>query len=378
MPAGSVAYPTSATSSMAIEIHSRAPTRIDLAGGTIDIWPLYLFVEQPVTVNLAIDLFAEADLNVDPGPGKILLRSEDQLAEMELSWKALASPKPAAIHPALELHYRLLRHFALRQSSIQECRLTLSTRARSPAGAGLGGSSALSVAMVGALSTWFNNGADRTVDVLNEGERLIDVVRDVETTVIDVPAGMQDYYGAMYGGLQSLRWGIGEHKREWLPDKVFAGLENRLLLFYSGQSRNSGINNWALFKSFIDKDALIREKFNKISAAARTLNEALRTEDWDGAAAAIDEEWLVRRGLGSGISTTAIDRAFESAKNIAPITGKICGAGGGGCLFVFLPNRIETDSPEVAKISEAFTNEGMRPIAFRAVPRGLEVRVTRA
>jgi D-glycero-alpha-D-manno-heptose-7-phosphate kinase len=364
---------------MGIKVSSRAPTRIDLAGGTIDLWPLYLFVERPLTINLGIDLWAEAELEDSDDAGPILLRSGDQGAELEVSWNDVREGR--AVPPALELHYKLLRHFVLKHSP-KPCRLTLSTRAKSPAGAGLGGSSTVAVAIVGALSTWagdrgsFAKTGSASLSVAEQGERLIDVVRDVETTVIKVPAGVQDYYGAMFGGLQCLRWGVGAHEREWLPEPILAGLEKRLLLFYSGQSRNSGINNWALYKGYIDGAPEVREKFAAIAAATLRLETALRAKDWAGVGDAIDAEWAARRTLGPGISTPEIDRAFAHARELAPVSGKICGAGGGGCVFVYLPDG--SDTVAAAQVRKAFVAEGMRELPFKAVPRGLEVRVARA
>jgi len=185
-------------------IHSKAPTRIDLAGGTVDIWPLYLFIDRSMTLNMGIDLFAEATLELRPasasGRGTIHLRSEDQNQECRYSWSELET---AQAHPALDLQLRLLRHFARHARDLKDASsidLSLKTLARSPAGAGLGGSSTLNVAITGALATW---AWGKTFDPVQDGEKLIEVSRDVETTVIRVPAGLQDYYGAMFGGLQS-------------------------------------------------------------------------------------------------------------------------------------------------------------------------------
>ena len=340
---------------------SKAPTRIDLAGGTLDIWPIYLFLKDAATVNLGIDLFAEATLEVAPGDG-FTLRSEDQAAELKGRWNELSS---VSAPPQLELHLKLLRWFARDRESTSA--VTLSTRARSPAGAGLGGSSTLSIAMIGALASW-REGRVLTFD-RPEGDRFIEIVRDVETTVIQVPAGIQDYYGAMYGGLQALGWQPGLHRREELSESTLKELESRLVLFYSGQSRNSGINNWLLFKNFIDRDPAVRERFEKINAATHELKNALGKQDWAGVGRAIADEWKVRRTLAAGISTPEIDHAFELAQRTAPGAGKICGAGGGGCFFYYC------ESPsDRARVTEALSGlPGLRALPFQAVPHGLRV-----
>ena len=366
-------------------IESRAPTRIDLSGGTLDIWPLYLFLRNPLTLNLGIDLFAETRIEEYETPGEtsdasgeIILKSEDQGTEQKLTWDTL---EDATTNPGLILHLKLLKHFAEKRiaAGFHDPRMGLkfTTKAKSPAGAGLGGSSALSVAMVGALATWARSTPESSnpIDVLSEGENHIEIVRDIETTVIQVPAGLQDYYGAMFGGLQALRWNAGKHERQWLPGGILAGLEHRLLLFYSGQSRNSGINNWALFKAFIDKQGQVREQFQQIADATRSLEAALLDRDWDNAAKSIAREWEVRHGLAPGISTAEMDKAFEVARHEGAPAGKVCGAGGGGCFFVFIPS----GDPELkARISKKITALGVRTLPFRAVTRGLEVKVTRA
>ena len=301
-----------------IIIESQAPTRIDLAGGTIDIWPLYLFLKRPITINLAINLYAQAQLEIKPHsdqPGVCLL-SEDQNSELSLSWQDLAEDRP--IPPQLALHYKLLRFFHQKRVRAGwndlKAKVTLSTRAKSPAGAGLGGSSTLSIAMVGALATWANSETSETpIDPLLSGEEFIEIVRDVETTVIQVPAGLQDYYGAMFGGLQCLKWGPGKQQRESLPAHLIPELQKRILLFYSGQSRNSGINNWVLFKDFIDQQSDIRANFQAISDATRALEGALASSNWSGVATAITQEWNTRKTLAKGITTPAIDRAFQEA-----------------------------------------------------------------
>jgi D-glycero-alpha-D-manno-heptose-7-phosphate kinase len=370
-----------------LEIRAKAPTRIDLAGGTLDLWPLYLFLDRPLTLNLAIDLYAEAAVMQVPGTGRITLRSEDQSIEGSWTWKDFmgapaavgASPLGStndgrtvlAIHPALEVHFKLLKHFASQRTpeSLAKTDLRIGTRARSPAGAGLGGSSALGIALIGALASWARAGTQ--IDLAREGERLIEITRDLETTVIQVPAGLQDYYAATFGGLQTLHWMPGGHQRTRLPEDLLEGLESRLTLFYSGMSRNSGINNWALFKSFIDRESETRELFSGIARATRGLEAALVKGDWKAVGTAIAEEWNVRKRLAAGICTPEMTRAFEEAAKLGTTSGKVCGAGGGGCFFLYSPDGRDE------RVEKALSGLGLKPLPFRAASRGLEVKATR-
>ena len=351
-----------------VSFKSKAPTRIDLAGGTIDIWPLYAFLQTPMTVNLAIDLFAEAKVEEISQEG-VVLEASDQNVSIKLGWEEL---RKAKVPPALDLHHKLLKHFLDEKTKSTGLKpstgLKLSTLARSPAGAGLGGSSAISVAIIGVLANWVRGSFDQERD----GERLIQITRDIETTVIQVPAGVQDYYAAMFGGLQSLNWRAEMHEHRRLSRESLASLEKRLLLFYSGHSRNSGINNWALFKSFIDTPKEVRPKFQEIADSAVQLEKAINAQDWNVAAEAINNDWRVRSSLAKAITTDSIDKAFDTANRITKVAGKVCGAGGGGCFFIFMPNDDnslrERIRVEISKI------EGIQTLPFKAVAHGLEVQ----
>ena len=360
-------------------IDSRAPTRIDLSGGTLDLWPLHLFFERTMTINLGIDLWAQTHLEaVISGTPHAVLRAEDQKIEQKVSWEKILSPEPLALPPQLELHGKLLRFFARKRKTPPHGSLLLQTQARSPAGAGLGGSSTLSVSLAGALSAWSRDG--EAPSPTTDGEALIALVRDIETTVIRVPAGVQDYYGAMFGGLQALHWNPGSHNREWLPEATLKELEKRLVLFYSGQSRNSGINNWALFKQVIDGHEPTRVGFAGIAEATQRLHSALTQQDWSAVGSAISREWEFRRTLAQGITTQTIDQAFDEAQKFGAVGGKVCGAGGGGCFFLYLPEPADTPrgAEQRQQIRMRLETLGMKHLPFKAVARGLEVKVTRA
>ena len=105
----------------------------------------------------------------------------------------------------------------------------------------------------------------------------------------------------------------------------------------------------------------------------------LALKEWKKLGKAIQEEWNTRRTLAPGISTPEIDRAFLEASKVAPISGKVCGAGGGGCFFVYLPTDAAGDEKAElrSRIQKIFSDQGMRPLNFHGVPHGLEVRVTR-
>ena len=165
------------------QISSSAPTRIDLAGGTLDIWPLYLFHEHALTVNAAISLRAHAEIT-ERTDGRLRLESIDTSRNVDVAtWQDLADGQ------GLPLLSRLAHFFRAEN-------LTLRTRGESPAGAGIAGSSALNVAVCGALAEW----AGLKID----GEKLLTIAMNVEAQVINVPTGVQDYRPAYYGGVAAI------------------------------------------------------------------------------------------------------------------------------------------------------------------------------
>lgn len=347
-------------------IRSRAPTRIDLAGGTLDFWPLYLFLPNATTINVGINLYAEVELQIKPHHGirepQIFLRSDDKKEEINFPINIIDRIEKK-IPPALLLHFKVLNYFFKQKEPLGDFYVTM--QAQSPEGAGLGGSSAIHVALIGALASWLKGAP---IDPLQEGEKWIEVARDLETIILQVPAGLQDYYSSMYGGIQCLHWQVGSHHRESLPRLLIPFLEKRLLLFYSGKSRNSGINNWSLYKSFIDNQEAIRDKFELMNYAARRLEVALKNQDWSGLAHAITDEWTVRKTLGTEITTSEIDQALAQIRGTVATAGKICGAGGGGCFFALFIH------PEERKrVEEMHFEKPIQLLPFQIAHEGLQV-----
>ena len=128
-----------------ISIESVAPVRVDVAGGTVDIWPLYLLLTQPKTINFGINLFAKTTIEAQPSSTpRVVLESIDQKKSNTFSWSQILDDQFEAI-PELTLLVRLLRYFAKMHPNPGSLDFTLKTDAKSPAGAGLGGSSALSI-----------------------------------------------------------------------------------------------------------------------------------------------------------------------------------------------------------------------------------------
>jgi D-glycero-alpha-D-manno-heptose-7-phosphate kinase len=326
-----------------VRIETSAPTRIDLAGGTIDIWPLYLFHPGAQTINAAISVRARARLE-SRGDRRIVLRSEDTGVTVE-------ADDPAALRhePRLKLLSLLAAFFGARG-------LTLTTTSESPTGAGLAGSSALNVAVCAALAEWKREHY--------EPEALLQVAMNVEAQTIGVPTGLQDYRPALYGGLAALELEVdGIHR---VPLEVdLRELNRRIVLCYTGEPHFSGTNNWEITKKHIDGDPYVFDCFERIRDTAAAMREALVRGDWEATGRAIAEEWENRKRLAPGVTTPLIDELIARAGAAGATAAKVCGAGGGGCLFCYGP-------PEAsAAVREALARGGARVIEFTFERHGL-------
>jgi D-glycero-alpha-D-manno-heptose-7-phosphate kinase len=213
--------------------------------------------------------------------------------------------------------------------------LEMVTHSAAPPGSGLAGSSALNIAICSALNRLTGSGFSL--------EEIIQVARNVEAQVIDVPTGEQDYYPAAYGGLQAIHFSPRGVRREEIASDL-ERLSQRLILVYSGQQRNSGINNWDVMKRHIDGDPVIYRAFEGIIAAANQTLDALRRCAFDEIDEALAEEWANRRMLSAGIATPEIDEIVALAKSFGARSAKVCGAGGGGCVVLSVP---EGRRPEI-------------------------------
>jgi D-glycero-alpha-D-manno-heptose-7-phosphate kinase len=335
-----------------LKIEAAAPTRVDLAGATLDIWPLYLFHGGAVTVNCAITRRAYCTVESKRGEKKITLISRDTgRHESFASFNQLARAKQFK----LPLLAHLVKIFAPKSG------FTLTTDSEAPAGAGIGGSSAMAVAICAALDKF--TGARMTK------QQWIHISRDAEAIVILVPTGTQDHYPPAYGGISAVHLQSGGEWREELPADP-AELERRLVLCYTGKPRKSAINNWEVFKAHINGDKKVQHNLEEISAIAQKVREALAKQKWNELGKLVHEEWTWRRRNLPTISTPVIDSIINSAQRNGAVAGKVCGAGGGGCVALL----IEPDARK--KVEAAVVAAGGQLLPMKIDRRGVQLRVT--
>jgi D-glycero-alpha-D-manno-heptose-7-phosphate kinase len=330
-------------------IESSAPTRVDLAGGTIDIWPLYLFHPGASTVNFAISLRASCRIETRDD-GRIVLESRDRKVSFETE---LAAIEDLIREERLELISKLV-HFFKPTTGFH-----LTAYSEAPAGAGLAGSSALNIACIGALNRLVGNRYDE--------RKFITVAANIETTVIRVPAGFQDYYSALYGGTSCIHFRPDGIEREALQVDVET-LERRIAICYTGEPRLSGTNNWEITKNHIDGDAELFKLFDGIRDSSAQMREALLKNDWREVSKIMREAHPGRKRLAPGVTTPQMDRLVEKALGHGAEAAKVCGAGGGGCIAFLCAEGRRHD------VERALIEEGVEVLDWKLAREGLVVR----
>jgi D-glycero-alpha-D-manno-heptose-7-phosphate kinase len=332
------------------QIVTTAPCRADLAGGTLDIWPLYLFHPGAVSVNVALNILTRCKITRRRGR-EIVLRSQDtgrheRFAGLDELLAAKTYQHPLAAH--------LVRFFK------PDAGFTLETHSESPAGAGISGSSALMIATTAALARFVGS----KIDI----EQIRVLAQNVEAQLIRVPTGCQDYYPAMYGGVSAIHLEPDGVRWEAVPVSLDE-IDQRFVLLYTGAPRRSGINNWEVFKQHIDGNKRVIHNFAEISRIAQAMHRALAEARWDDVERLMREEWKLRRSNAPGIATPLIDKLIGVARRNGARAAKVCGAGGGGCVIVFLEpgsrQRVED------AVRNVIRNQGGELLNFSVARQGL-------
>lgn len=324
-------------------VTARAWCRVDLAGGTLDIWPLGLFHPGARTVNVAIDLAATVRLRRSHGPYRI--RQGESVVEAP-------SAKELAAHPEGALAGVIAEALDLPPVEVE-------LASDSPRGGGLGASSAMAVALIAA--------AEEELDLRRSTPaEKAHLARDLEARLMGLPTGIQDHYPALLGGALEIQAKPGGEVVRRL-DVDLARLGDSLLVVYSGVSHFSAGNNWQVVRRRLEQDPEITELFAGIAAVAAEIPAALEAGDFQRTGELMGREWSFRRRLAKGVSTPELERLIEAALSRGAWGGKACGAGGGGCLAFLGP-------PEArAAIASALAEAGGTVLPTRPVGEPLSI-----
>ena len=322
------------------EFYERSPTRVDLAGGTLDCPPLFLFLPDPVTVNVAINVYTHAWLH-PRNDAAVILDSVDQEAKIE--YKDLSACL-ADTDPRFALFRAMLRFWR------PESGFSLRTRSESPVGGGLGGSSSLCISLFKVFSRWLGRHF--------ETSEIVRIASGVEAQVLLKPTGTQDYFPPLLGNLCFIHYEVAGPRAEVLaiPEKLF---DDHFMLVYTGRSHHSGINNWQVIKNYLDGDENTIRCMRDLAQISKGVEQAMRLQHWDELPGLFAQEYRARTALSEGFSSPEIVKLRQLAEACGS-QAKICGAGGGGCVMLWAdPGQRETLAQRV--VESGFTILGAKP-----------------
>lgn len=307
-----------------MQVTNSGSVRVDLVGGTLDIEPINLILENVITLNVATSLKANVELVKTDFDG-IEIHSKDY--DKTYSWKSSELTKHNVLYTdtfkEMSFILQILALFDINSN------LLVKLSSGAPAGSGLGGSSAMGVTLYKALCEFTGNDF--------EVQKAVQRVKGVESRILNQGvAGFQDYYPALTGGILGIVGKEGYIEVEQLYTKELAGyLEKHLTLIYSGQSRASGINNWEVYKGFFDKNPQIISGLKNIAEISHQTYLAIKNSQFEEIAPLIAKEGVAREELFPGITTEKIKEFVNEVKIESDVYGtKMCGAGGGGCFLL--------------------------------------------
>lgn len=332
-------------------IRSKAPLRIGLAGGGTDLSP-YSDLYGGAILNATVNFYAST--TIEPRTdGKIVFQARDLGESIEL-----VSEESLPINGKLDLmkgvYNRIVKDYIKKPMSF-----TLTTFSDVPKGSGLGGSSTITVSMLGAFVEWLK---------LPLGEYdIAKLAYDIERVDLQMAGGKQDQYAATFGGFNFMEFYAEKVIVNPLriKEEYISELEFNLLLYYTGTSRLSA--------NIIDKQtAAFRSKKNKSIEAAHKLKEqavrmkeAILTGELDKIGEILDFGWHYKKQMASGITNDAIDMIYEVARKAGASGGKISGAGGGGFIMFYCPGNTRYD------VIEALEEQGGDVYRFSFTKGGL-------
>ncbi|MBP6431025.1 MAG: dehydrogenase [Ferruginibacter sp.] len=304
---------------------SKAPLRIGLAGGGTDVSP-YSDQFGGAILNATVSLSAYATL--EPiNENKIILQALDR-NEVE-EYELLNQLPITGILDLLKGVYNRIQ----KDNNFPLAGFKLSTFVDAPAGSGLGTSSTLVVAILGAF-------VERYKLPLSDYD-IAQYAYDIERNNLQLAGGKQDQYAATFGGVNFMEFYEGDKvivnplriKPQYLHE-----LENNLVLYFTATSRESATIIKEQVKNVNNNNEKSIEAMHQLKEQAKMMKEALLRGKLNDIGEILDYGFQQKRLMAANISNEAIENIYDAAKNAGAAGGKISGAGGGGFMIFYCPN----------------------------------------
>ncbi len=329
-----------------VTFRARAPLRLSFCGGGTDVSP-YPEEHGGMVLSATINQYAYASLRP---------RRDSRFTVASLDYDVVARydhPRRMKLDGSLDLLKAAVRALRVKRGA------DLWTHSDAPPGSGLGSSSTLVVAVIGALSAWL--GRPLT------GYEVAELAFRVERVDLGLAGGRQDQYAAAFGGFNFIEFQgdttIVNPLRIRLD--VLRELEYRLLLCYMGQTRQSASIIERQTESYRGGRARTVAALHQLKLETLEMKKALLLGDIDAMGELLHQAWEQKKRLDEGISSTRVDRLYRMARKEGAIGGKMPGAGGGG--YFMLLTRFDRKH----RVAAALEQHGGQVVPFQFEARGL-------
>lgn len=317
---------------------SKAPLRIGLAGGGTDVSP-YSDLYGGAILNATISLYAQA--SIEPlADDKIVLQANDR-GESE----SFDMSEQLPINGHLDLLKGVYNSIYKDYNGIKTG-FRLTTFVDAPAGSGLGTSSTLVVAIIGAFAEMLR---------LPLGEYdIAHYAYEIERKYLKLAGGKQDQYAATFGGVNFMEFYEGDKvivNPLRIKEQYLFELENNLLLYYTATSRESARIIEQQSKNVVAKKENSIEAMHQLKHQSQMMKEALLRGKLNDFGEILDFGYRQKRMMAEGISNSMMEEIYETARKAGATGGKISGAGGGGFMIFYCPG---TTKYQVIKSLEKF------------------------
>lgn len=326
---------------------SKAPLRIGLAGGGTDVSP-YCDLYGGAILNATVSLFAYAALEPLTEPFLELITADrGESITLPLDGSIVVDGQ---FDLAKGAYNSIVRRFGRTPGGFR-----LTTYVDAPAGSGLGTSSTLMVAILGAFAEWMN---------IPLGEYdIAHLAYEIERLELNMAGGKQDQYAATFGGVNFMEFYSGDkvivNPLRVKPDYLHE-LEHNLLLYFTATSRLSATIIEAQSRNVLANDPVSVEAMHQLKEQARMMKEALLRGNIDEIGPILDYGFRYKRQMAAGISNPDLDELYEAAIRAGATGGKITGAGGGGFMMFYCPGNTNYKVREVL----SRTRGNLKPYTF--------------
>lgn len=303
---------------------SRAPLRIGLAGGGTDVSP-YSDLFGGAILNATISLFAHA--SIEPLDEKIIVvEALDRNEVQQFEW-ANELPIDGTLDLLKGVYNRIQKDYGVPLKGFK-----LSTYVDAPAGSGLGTSSTLVVAIIGAFYELLR---------LPLGEYdIAHYAYDIERNDLKLAGGKQDQYAATFGGINFMEFYEGDKvivNPLRVKQQILNELENNLVLYFTSTSRESATIIKEQVKNVNQQNEKSIDAMHQLKEQARMMKEAMLKGRLNEIGEILDFGFQQKRLIAANISNSSLEEIYEGAKKAGATGGKISGAGGGGFMIFYCP-----------------------------------------